>query len=127
MKSYRRFEPESWNAKRMVQPDLFRLELRGTKNKWQSPKGFVVSKTAGIPDTNALRSLPAKKISGAASMTVYNPNASTGFRLTNNSLAQASIDDLKESASVHSKLHEPYYRANLTNKRGLGGMKKGPS
>ena len=60
-------------------------------------------------------------------MTVYNPEASTGFRLTNNSLAHASIDELKESASVHSKLHEPYHRVNLANTRGLGGMKKGPS
>lgn len=127
LKSYRRFEPESFNAGRMVQPDLFRIEQRGTKSKWQSPKGFVVGKTAGIPDTNALRSLPAKHVSGAASMTVYNPEASTGFRLTNNSLAHASIDELKESASVYSKLHEPYHRVNLANTRGLGGMKKRPS
>ena len=62
-------------------------------------------------------------------MTVYAPEASThtGFRMTNNSMAYASIDELKETASHNSKLHEPYHRVNLANTRGLGGMKKGPS
>jgi hypothetical protein len=92
-----------------------------------SPKGFVVGKTTGIPDTNALRSLPAKQMSAAASVTAYAPEASTGFRMTNNSMAHASIGELKETASVYSKMHEPYHRVNLTNTRGLGGMKKGPS
>ena len=87
----------------------------------------MVSKASGIPDTNAMRSLPVKQMSAAASMTAYAPEASTGFRMTNNSMAHASIDELKESASVYSKMHEPYHRVNLTNTRGLGGMKNGPS
>ena len=87
LKSYRRFEPETFNAGRMAQPDLFRIEQRGTKGKWQSPKGFVVGKTSGIPDANALRSLPAMEIRGPASITAYAPEASTGFRMTNNSMA----------------------------------------
>jgi hypothetical protein len=31
--SYRRFEPESFNASRMAQPDLFRIEQRSKKDK----------------------------------------------------------------------------------------------
>lgn len=55
---------------------------------------------------------------------MYAPEASNGFRITNNSLAFPSIDELKENLSVKSKMHEPYTKLNLTNKRGLGGMKK---
>ena len=48
----RPFEHEVFNAKRMVQPDLFRLEMRGQKHKWMSPRGFI----AGSRD---MRSSPA--------------------------------------------------------------------
>ena len=43
LKSNRPFEREVFNANMMVQPDLFRIEMRNTKHKWMSPQGFNVS------------------------------------------------------------------------------------
>jgi hypothetical protein len=55
------------------------------------------TKTEGIPDS---LNQTAPHISGGGSISIYAPEASTGFRLTNNSMAFPSIDELKENLSV---------------------------
>jgi hypothetical protein len=52
IKSYRRFEPEMYNANLSVQPDLFRIDQRKKKQFWLNKKGFTVSRNHGIPDIN---------------------------------------------------------------------------
>jgi hypothetical protein len=42
IKSYRRFEPEGFNANLNMQPDIFRIDQRGRKKTWMNKKGFLV-------------------------------------------------------------------------------------
>ena len=44
LNSYRRFEPEVFNANRLVQPDQFRMEQRNTKHKWVSNQLFFAGR-----------------------------------------------------------------------------------
>ena len=59
LNSNRPFEHEAFDAKRMDQPDLFRLEMRGQKHKWMSPRGFiagskVIRKTSPVDEVQRM-------------------------------------------------------------------------
>ena len=95
LKSNRPFEKEGFNANRMVQPDLFRLEQRNTKHKWVSPKQFFAGSKN---NTRTQKPSPQHhSISGPDKLPSFKmTEASMNMKLTQRSLEGHSIDSSEE-------------------------------
>lgn len=119
IKGQRRFEPDGFNARRLVQADLFRIERRGCKNQWLAKKDFAAGGTNyGSSSVYDYAGQTHQSIKNAASLQTVASRSQYNSPL----LRFPSISAYQESitASPRRPHHEPFNMADPIGKRGVG-------